>query len=90
MIPVLGTVLAVEGDPEGPSAARTYTVRWFTPDGGTLELAGCRTREYEAAETLERRAFAVGFTVLGAWTTPGANPGVLIVDREDYAVGCEP
>ena len=57
--------------------------------GGTLELAGCRTREYEAGETMERRAFAVGFPVLGAWTTPGAHPAVLIMDREDYAVGCE-
>ncbi len=88
MIPVLGVVLRVNGDGEGPSAGRTYLVRWHTPDGNTVDIDECRTREYETGEALERRAFAVGFAVLGAWTSPGATPGVLIMDREDYAVGC--
>ena len=88
MIPILGTVLEVDGPAEGPSAERTYRVRWFTPSGAQLELSGCRTREYEAGEQLERRTFAVGFTVVGAMSHGGANPRVVIVDREDYAVGC--
>lgn len=88
MIPVLGTILAVDGPAEGPSADRTYTVRWYTPGGEQLTLAGCATREYETGETLERRAFAVGFAVAGALTNAGAEPRVLIMDREDYAVGC--
>jgi hypothetical protein len=89
MIVLLGVILEATGDNEGPSAGRTYRVRWHLPEGGTLELSGCRTREYEAGETLERRAFAVGFPVLGAMTSQGARPAVIIMDREDYAVGCE-
>lgn len=88
MTPALGIILEVTGPAEGPSSTRTYRVRWHMPAGGVLELDGCRTREYATGEQLERRAFGVGFTVLGAVTHQGANPRVLIMDREDYAVGC--
>jgi len=89
MFPILGTILEVNGPSEGPSSERTYLVRWYTPDGSKFQMDECRTREYSDDDSMERRAFAVGFTVLGAMTSRGAHPKILIMDREDYAVGCE-
>lgn len=87
---IIGYVVSVQGPSEGPSRDRSYTVEWIMPDGSKQTIDLCGTREYAANEQIERRAFSVGFPVIGMVTDGGSRPSVMITDREDYAMGCEP
>lgn len=86
--PIIGVVLSVDGPEEGRSDERTYTIAWNMPTGARQTVSGVGARQVSANDELERRAFGVGFTVFGLLLEGGTNPKILMLDREDYAVGC--
>jgi hypothetical protein len=87
--PVVGYVMSVQGPEEGRSIERTYTVRWTRPDGSTFEQSGVGCRQLSADEQIHRRAFPVGTPLFGLMLGGGAHSPVLLIDREDYAYGCD-
>ena len=88
-LPILGVVEDVSGPLEGPSAERSYTIRWTLPTGGEFVQVGCQSRQIKPDDPIERIAFPIGFPILGLLLSGGTDPMILVTDREDYAVGCE-
>lgn len=84
---ILGRIVSREGPVIGLPRSRTYTVRWRMPDGSEMLLPGCSTRELHGTE-VHRVAFLLGAPVLGVLTDAPGFPQIMIIDREDYAVGC--
>lgn len=84
---LFGRIVSRDGPDIGDPRTRTYTVRWSMPNGSELLMPGMSTREVTGND-IHRRAFSLGSQVFGMMTGSPERPIIMIMDREDYAVGC--